>query len=323
MSLFSKTRRRLLFTLSSSALLPVLPACGSPRLNLGLHPWIGYESFYLARSIGDLPSQVQLTETRNASESIAAIQSGVVDAACLTLDEVLHVRGSGTPLSIIAVLDMSAGADVVMAKAAVTQWSDIAGKRIALEASAVGELMLVKLLELANVPRSEVTLIDLPPEKLPDAWRADHIDLAITYEPTASRLAALGAQRLFDSRRLPETIFDVLAVRSDRRDRLHPTLQALLRAHFAGIGHLRMNRPDALHRIASRQKISLESAQKALGGVVIPDLERNRLLLQSGSSLQRAATALSDLMSARAMLDRPDVLAELLDGRYLPEREAA
>ena len=316
-------RRRLIQALPLSAGLAFLPACGTPPLRLGVHPWIGYESFFLARSMGALPSQIQLTETRNASESIAAIQSGAVDAACLTLDEVLHVRGSGTPLSIIAVLDMSAGADVVMARSTITAWSDIAGKRIALEASAVGELMLVKLLEVANVARSEVTLIDLPPEKLQDAWVAQEIDLAITYEPTASRLATLGAQRLFDSRRLPETIFDVLAVRADQRDRLHPTLRALLRAHFAGIGHLRVNRPDALHRIASRQQISLESAQKALGGVVIPDLERNRILLQPGSSLQRAAAALSELMSGRAMLARPDALEDLLDGRYLPEQGGA
>lgn len=319
----SRMRRRLVQALPLSAGLAGLPGCGTPSLRLGVHPWIGYESFYLARSMGALPSQIQLMETHSASESIAAIQGGAVDAACLTLDEVLHVRGSGMPLSIIAVLDISAGADVVMAGAAVTQWSDIAGKRIALEASAVGELMLVKLLEVANVARSEVTLIDMPPGKLPDAWVAQEIDLAITYEPTASRLAALGAQRLFDSRRLPETIFDVLAVRTDQRDRLHPSLRALLRAHFAGIGHLRVNRPDALHRIASRQQISLDSAQKALGGVVIPDLERNRILLQPGSSLQRAATALSELMSARAMLARPDALENLLDGRYLPEQEGA
>lgn len=319
----SRMRRRLVQALPLSAGLAFLPACGTPPLRLGVHPWIGYESFFLARSMGALPSQIQLTETRSASESIAAIQSGAVDAACLTLDEVLHVRGSGTPLSIIAVLDMSAGADVVMARSTITAWSDIAGKRIALEASAVGELMLVKLLEVANVARSEVTLVDLPPEKLQDAWAAQEIDLAITYEPTASRLATLGAERLFDSRRLPETIFDVLAVRADQRDRLHPTLRALLRAHFAGIGHLRVNRPDALHRIASRQQISLESAQKALGGVVIPDLERNRILLQPGSSLQRAAAALSELMSGRAMLARPDALEDLLDGRYLPEQGGA
>lgn len=319
----SRMRRRFIQALPLSAGLACLPACGTPSLRLGVHPWIGYESFYLARSLGALPSQIQLTETRNASESIAAIQSGAVDAACLTLDEVLHVRGNGPSLTVIAVLDMSAGADVVMASTGIKEWSDIAGKRIALEASAVGELMLLKLLEAANVARSEVTLIDLPPEKLPDAWAAQEIDLAITYEPTASRLAAMGAQRLFDSRRLPETIFDVLAVRADQRDRLHPALRALLRAHFAGIGHLRVNRPDALHRIASRQQISLESAQKALAGVVIPDLERNRILLQAGSSLQRAATALSELMSARAMLAHPDALENLLDGRYLPEQGGA
>lgn len=317
----SVMRRRLVQALPLSATFGILPGCSSPPLRLGLHPWIGYESFYLADGLGALPSQIQLMETRNASESIVAIQNGSVDAACLTLDEVLHVRGSAVPLSIIAVLDMSAGADVVMAKAEIAQLSEIAGKRIGLEASAVGELMLIKLLEAANVARSDVTLIDLSPEKLPDAWADQKIDLAITYEPTASRLAALGAQRLFDSRRLPETIFDVLAVRSDQRTRLHSSLQGLLRAHFAGIGHLRVNRPDALHRIASRQQISLESAQKALAGVVIPDLERNRILLQPGSSLQRAASALSELMSARTMLPRPDMLTDLLDVRYLPERE--
>ena len=277
-------------------------------------PFVGSAPFHSLRNA--LRCSTKASEQMPMAKSFHAHRFAF--AMCgVTLVELMVV------ISIIAVLDMSAGADVVMARSTITAWSDIAGKRIALEASAVGELMLVKLLEVANVARSEVTLVDLPPEKLQDAWAAQEIDLAITYEPTASRLATLGAERLFDSRRLPETIFDVLAVRTDQRDRLHPTLRALLRAHFAGIGHLRVNRPDALHRIASRQQISLESAQKALGGVVIPDLERNRILLQPGSSLQRAAAALSELMSGRAMLARPDALEDLLDGRYLPEQGGA
>ena len=116
---------------------------------VGIHPRPGYEPLLLARAFGWLPDGVRLREGHTAGDSVAALQAGELDAATLTLDEVLAVRASGIALTIVLVFDSSVGADMVMARPSIRALADIAGRRVAVERGAVGEIVLQKLLEAA------------------------------------------------------------------------------------------------------------------------------------------------------------------------------
>jgi NitT/TauT family transport system substrate-binding protein len=295
-----------------------LSACSHAPLAVAAHPWVGYETLFIARSLTWLPDNVSLHETASATDSLAALGAGKVDAACLTLDEVLQGRANGIDLVIVAVLNISAGADVVMVRDKIASFPALAGQRIAAEESAVGALMLAKLLEAANLSRSDVRIRNLPVNEHLAAWKRGEVDAVVTYEPVASQLAAAGAVRLFDSRQLPETIFDVLAVRRDRLADRGEAVSALLTAHFRSINHLRNNRQDAVYRIASRQNVSPDDVMKALGGVTLPDLNRSRALLAPDSSLHRIASELEALMVEKKMLPRADGRRGLFDDSRLP-----
>jgi NitT/TauT family transport system substrate-binding protein len=246
----------------------------------------------------------------------------VADAACLTLDEVLRARVAGIPLTVILVFDVSAGADMVLARPAIKTLKDLAGKRIGVEKSALGALIFEKILELSGLPASAITLVDLPPEQLLEAWRTGRIDAAIAYEPSATHLAREGAVRIFDSRQMPDTIFDVLAVRSDRITHNHEMLEHLLVAHFKALEHLQTNREDAMYRIAARQGISPEDVRQALSGVILPSLPTNRsYLVPADSHLMRAATMLSALMARRDLLVHEDTLQGLIHADILPHTD--
>jgi NitT/TauT family transport system substrate-binding protein len=298
--------------------LPMLSACSQQPLSVAAHPWIGYETLFIARSLAWLPDTVRLHEATSATDSLALVAGTTVDAACLTLDEVLLARAQGADLAVVAVLNISAGADVVMARPDIKALADLAGRRIAVEESAVGALMLVKLLAAAGLDRSAVDVRNLPVDAHWAAWKRGDVDAVVTYEPAVSKLAEAGANRLFDSRQLPETIFDVLAVNRARLAGRSDALRELLSAHFRSLAHLRSNRQDAVYRIASRQNISVEAVMNALGGVTIPDLERNRALLAPGSNLYRAAELVNALMVKHNMLPRLDTREGLFDASYLP-----
>ncbi len=70
-------------------------ARGTP-VTVGIHPWPGYEPLLLARDFGWLGEAVVLHEGSNAGDSIAGLKDGKLNAACLTLDEVLSVRASSS-----------------------------------------------------------------------------------------------------------------------------------------------------------------------------------------------------------------------------------
>lgn len=294
----------------------------SQPLVVAVHPWIGYESLSLAQELGWLPHEVALRHGHSTADSMAALQAGTVDAATLTLDEVLLLRAAGTPLTVVLIMDSSNGADELLTRPQITTLAALAGKRIGYEPTAVGALVLSEVLARAGLASGDVTLIHLPPTGQLAAWNAGEVDAVITYAPTATLLKHAGATPLFDSRQMPDTIFDVLAIRRDRIAGRETALRALLKAHFMALDHLRHSRPDALHRIATRQRISPEDVEQALGGVTLPDLAGNRYALGPGSRFQSATQRLNELMVERGILANPDPLDHINSPAYLPTPDA-
>lgn len=319
-------RRHFLSSLASFSALAALPwlyGCQPKQpLKVGIHTWIGYETLNLAQEFHWLPEEIQLHENQNISISSALIQSGELDAACLTLDEVLRLRSLGVPLTVVLVFDVSAGADAVIARHAIQTLADLSGKRIGVEHNALGILVLHELLEAAKLPLSAVKIVDCPTEHQLSAWRNNEIDALITFEPTPTILQRDDAHRIFDSRQFPDTIFDVLAVRTDHIGNDQSALDALLDAHFKGLNHLQANRQDAIYRIANREKISADEVQQAYAGILLPSLPANREYLNAANGrLIETVKKVSALMVQHGLMKQTDTLQNLVSADWLPHGE--
>lgn len=314
------SRRRLLRALTLGALAPLLPGCGQTGvLRLGLFNWVGYEALFQAREFGWLPPSAELHDLGGVENILRGVLSGALDAMCLTLDEVVGLAAQ-IPMTVVAVLDVSAGADCLMAHPRLSSLAALRGQRIGVEPGTLGQLFLVEVLHAAGLKESEVVVVEAGlPEQLA-LWRSGGIDAAITYHPVAARFAAAGAVSLFDTRQAPETIFDVLAVRNDRIGGRRETISAVIEGHFRALQHIRDNRADALHRLAGRHGVSLAQANVALGGVALPDVAHNRHLLGRDSRLRLIALHIAELLRRRGHPVpelNPD---QLFDSRWLPDQ---
>lgn len=289
-------------------------------MTIGLHPWPGYEPLYLAQAFGWVPSSVRLVEGHNAGDSLRGLEDGSLDGAALTLDELIKARAAGLPLQAVLVFNDSVGADQVMAREPIATLGDLEGARIAVEQTAVGSLVLAKLLEAATLSPAEVTLVDIPPDRQVAAWQQGEIDVAVTYEPTASRLARLGARLLYDSSELPELILDVLAVWEDRLSWRDGPLTALVASHFLGLSHLRMFREDAFRRISAWRGLSFEEVRASYAGMELPNVATNHRYLAPEGGVTKAAEKLVDIMRAWSLLEGPVSLEGLVRSDFLPTR---
>lgn len=285
------------------------------RLRVGIHPWIGYETLYLAEHFGWLHESVELIKNTNASTSLVGLDNGELDAAALTLDEVLSAREQGLPLKIVMVFNHSVGADVVLVREGIRHPSELKGRRLAVEKTAVGALMLTKFLKSAGLEQDEITVVDVSPDRQWEAWQQGEIDAAVTYEPTASRLERQGGVRVFDSRAIPNTILDVLAVLPGSRSNL---IKSTIQAHLRGLQHIRISREDALHRISSWRGLSVAEVSRSLGGVHLPDLHANHAYLASHGALMDAVQLIGNKMVQVGLLKGAPALDGLVDNRYLP-----
>ena len=198
-------RRHFLHLTIAAAVAAGMSGCSRrDPLRTGIHPWIGYEPLYLAEEFGWLPETVQLVKGQGASDSISGLVSGNLDAAALTLAETLRVLAAGVAVKAVAVTNVSVGADVLLVRPAITSLSDLQGRRVAVELGGVSGIMLFSVLERAGLTSNSISVVNLPVHEHIGAWQRGDIDASISYEPEASRLAAEGAVRLFDSSQLPE-----------------------------------------------------------------------------------------------------------------------
>jgi NitT/TauT family transport system substrate-binding protein len=238
-SIHPLARRKFNTWLAGLGCLPLIAACSTKDqpVTIGMHVWPGYEPIPLARAMGWLDDKlVKLVDTPAATDSLKLLEQGKIDGAGLTLDEVLRARANGIALAVVLVCDISAGADMLLARPAIKTLSDLRGLRIGVENGALGALMLYKALRSAGLTVADVKPVSLTVNQQAQAWEQGEIDAAITYEPAASQIFALGGNRLFDSRQIPDTILDVLAVRSAVLDPNHSkALRHLVASHLRAL----------------------------------------------------------------------------------------
>jgi NitT/TauT family transport system substrate-binding protein len=267
--------------------------------------------------------KVQIVASESATASMELLKRGQIDAAGLTLDEVLRARENNLPLSIVFICDISAGADQFLTRPSFKSLSDIKGCRIGVEEGALGALMLHEVLKAAGVKDRDVNIVALPIDRHVYAWQQGDIDCVVTYEPAASRIIDLGGKRLFDSRYLPNLIIDTIAVRTELLDGTHDeALRHLIAGHLRGLRYLNTNPDEAAYRLTERFQLPHDEVMAAFRGLVLPDLDNNRRLLAGERPivLESAKTVAEALLEA-GLLHRPPALQDLVHPEFLPKEE--
>jgi NitT/TauT family transport system substrate-binding protein len=198
-------------------------------LAFGMNAWVGYDPLALARDRGWIDAkQVKVVELSSVAETLRHFRNGLLSAAALTLDETLRLAEEGQDIRVIAVLDASAGADMVLVRPELSGPQQLKGESIAVENSAVGALMLQRLLQAGSLARADLEVVHLPASRHLEALKNQRVDAAISYEPLAQSLVEAGFEPIFDSRQMPGEIVNVLVVKEgalrDRPDQVDALL---------------------------------------------------------------------------------------------------
>lgn len=289
-------------------------------LTIAASLWQGYAPLFLAQRQGKLDKRlIRLVEVPSNASSLRALSSGLVDGAALTLDEVLRARVSGIALTIVLVVDISAGADMLLTKPAITELAALRGKRIAIDQTTNGTLLLAKALAKAGIAVNQVVQVNMAIDDQLDAWQQNKIDAAISYDPTATKLLSQGAVRLFDTQQAPNTIIDVLAIRSDRLNTAHDAaVRHLIATHLAAVSYLHTQPKLAATLMAEQLGMPAEQVLSSFEGLLLPSASQNQQLLSRETAvLLTSAKDISAFMQQTGMLEHADDLRDLINPRYL------
>ena len=284
---------RSLCVIAFVAILVALLGCArepeSP-LRIGTNVWIGSEPLYLARELGRFdPATVQLVEYPSASEVLRAYRNQAIDGMVISLDELFGLAADGLDPRVIAIVDVSHGADVVVGRDGMKSMSDLKGKSVAVESGALGAFVLSRALALNGMQASDVNVVHLESNEQPSAFEKSQVDGAVTFDPYRAQFLKAGAKILFDSTQIPGEIVDLLAVRASVIQKRPKAVQALLAGWFAAIDYMARDPKDAAHRMGIRQQTSGEQFLEAQKGLHIPSRGENLKML-GGASPELAVT---------------------------------
>ena len=328
MSLIKFARQHLFFRLLTFLGLLLLNACEpapSNVLKVGTNLWPGYESLYLAQNLGFFDNKpVKLIEMPSATEVSHAFRNKALDVAALTLDESLVLMQYVPDLRIILVMDVSKGADVLLARPTIDSLSELKGKRIGVENTAVGAILLDGALQAANLNVTDIDFLSITANGHESAYEKGLVDAIVTFEPYKSKLMSQGAVNLFDSAQIPGRIIDVLVTRQSVIDKHKESLKIIVAAHFQALEYIQQNPDDAALRIAPRLAVKKYEVMKQFDGISLTGLfENQRYLARNSRVLSKTVEELTALMSKKQLMFKSIDTSQLINDSLLPVKTNA
>jgi NitT/TauT family transport system substrate-binding protein len=289
-----------------------LVACESlplPLLVQGMNSWVGYDPLVLARDRDMIDTaQIKVVELSSSSETMRGFRNGLIDAAALTLDEALRLASEGQDLRLVALLDASAGADVVLARQGIDTLQALRGETIAVERSAVGALMLTRLLQKAGLRLADVNVLNLEASLHLDALRNGRAVAAISYQSLAVSLKKAGFHVVFDSTGLSDELFDVLVVRASTLSERPAQVDALIAGWRDGLRALEHDRAAVAADMARGTDMTPEEYLDTLGGLAFyePAASLEQLSSQPPPLVHGAERLVRTLIAAGLLEQAPD-----------------
>ncbi len=290
-----------------------------PPLRVAITPWLGYETLNLARELGYIQEpDIRLVEFPSNTVSLMALANHEVPLATLTLDEFLLAREGGLDLRVVLVFDESMGGDAVIARPGINSLADIKGKRIGVESTATGALMMAKLLEAAHLQPADVVKVEMTVDQHASAYASGKVDVLVTFEPVLSRLKAQGAKLLLDSRQYPGLIVDVLVARADALTQSDGHVRTLMQAYFKALSYWDAHQDQSAALVAPRLQLQTVEVMQAMKGMHMMSLSDNRVWLSGAQPrlLESVRTVGEMAVRARLLKTAPSP-ANVIDARFL------
>jgi NitT/TauT family transport system substrate-binding protein len=286
-----------------------LTACGRepvPPMRIGTFPGPTSEVIFLAQERGWLPpSEFRLVEFINGGEVMRAFRNGSIEAAFISLDEVLSLAQSGIDPIILFVTAESRGGDAIVAHADVTTFADLRGRRVGVQVNSMSAYLLRRSLKMAALDVGDLQIVNLAPDRHRIAFARGDVDAVVTAEPVRTELVGLGGVELFSSASLPLELMGVTIVSGEYLERSGERASALCGAWRRAEAEITAS-ADARAWVAARMQVTPEAFGAMLGSVrLIGRSESEALLGLPRPKLMATAARIQSVLLESGLLVQP------------------
>lgn len=258
-----------------ATLLPLGAGCLlAPRpLRVPISNWPGYELVHLASELGlDRRHGLRIEPVAypNPQAIVHAYLRGELPIAQLTTVEAVDLcaRLPRRCPVVVLVLDESVGGDQLAVHNGIASIAALRGHTVAVTFSTLGPYVLHRALELHGVDFAAVSVRHMTLDQMPRALARGELQATAFFPPFSEIARRDGRSRvLFDSRRIPGEIFDVLVVDPAFLRHHRSELVALISSWQEALEAIRKDRSRSVAIMASRERLSPAEFDHALRGL--------------------------------------------------------
>ncbi|MBC7532636.1 MAG: ABC transporter substrate-binding protein [Oligoflexus sp.] len=266
--------------------------CDSPELvRIGLTPWPPFEYLFLAEKKGFFEKRgikVKLVEYTAVEDSRRAFERGQIDIMGISPSDIILARqNSKKPAQVIAVIDFSNGADVVVAKSSIRTTKDLKNRKVGAEITTVSSYLLLKALESGGLSLEDVTIEAVNQVDMYKAMKSGNIQAASTYPPySLDLLSNQDYHVIFNSSQIPGQIIDVLAANAHDIERRRADYAKVLLGYFEAVDYAKKYPEESIEFMAEREHMSSVDFERSFDKVVMVSLDEQLTFLGPGGKFK-------------------------------------
>lgn len=310
------------------AFLSVLPlvllglfACkpSAPPMQVGITKQSCDSALYLASTMQFWsPDNARIQIYPSNAHAYTAFKEGSIDAVSLYPHEVLRLWSENIPATIVLVLEVSNGADTLIAHPSVATLRDLQGKTVAIDTSPNNLYLLERALDSVALDRSVVNTVPFNLHAHASAFAKSNVHAISAKRQHLEELINTGGNELFSSRNIPGEIVQVLAINPHYLHTYPNRVNTLINNWFNVIRYIDNNPTPATEQIASWLNVEPEQIYKELSKKQLANQDDNiRMLVGDGASLHITLHKLRTVMLEHNLLPRPPPLDHIINDSFV------
>lgn len=221
-------------------------------------------------------------------ESMEEFSKGKLDAVCMTNGDALVIGAAGKKSKGILINDFSNGNDMIIARKDVKSVLALRGKRIGVEIGYVGHLLLNSALKLNKISSENVTLVNIPTHKTPEALKDGKVDAIVAWQPHSGRALKItpNSNAIFTSADVKGLIYDLLFVDPEHLKLNRDSWRKIVHVWFKIIQYINKNEKnfkDSLKIMSKRVGVLPKELEILLKGTALLDLKGNQRVIKTST----------------------------------------
>jgi len=253
-----------MMAVSTLTLMLTAGSASAQKLNLCANDWPVNEFLRGMEKLGQL-NEFNVQHDKFAT-CVYKLKKGQTDMmSCITLFEFIACQQESANNVFIAVMDYSAGGDVIILRPEIKSASELKGKTVGVQADCLSIHLLHLYLEKNGMSLNDVKLANMTVENLGKAY-INNKSLAgiVGWPPSSDEAVSAGGKLAASSKDFPEKIIDGFAVNRESLQKNRAVYKEFLKKWFAAVRN-----PAVLEKSAEDLKVGVSEFKQWLEGAYI------------------------------------------------------